>query len=402
MSGAGRDVTRGFDIDTDRDADSAVEAASTPNGPSRLEARYRRLLRVLPAGYRAVREQEMVDAFVQTSVDANPELADLTLQSGWPGPRESASIVRLALRLRWADPHAPPRYQVRAAGLRVTTLGSLTVLAVTAAQSVLSQVWFALAPTPGTVDGSPAHILFGADADVWSLVRGWAFALWIPALILGVLGGRRGAGLAMAIAAIPTAVTVIAAASGPFVSIFGIGGLALAVVQVAVIGGLAGMASARADTTVRHQRLWLSAAAVGFVALAVPLAVARLVPTPRALTALGYVIADTAGHWCGATVVAVAMLVGRRSRGTRVGTAALLGLAGLAGAATVLRASMLPIWIHLAHQNAPGTTPILISTVIQLGFVAAVTVTAGTLTAIRIRSLPPVSYQPAGPAVRTW
>jgi hypothetical protein len=404
MRGAGRDVKRGVDIDTHRETDSSVDVVSRPSGPSPLEARYRRLLRVLPAGYRAVREQEMVEAFVQASVEADPELADLTLQAGWPGLRESASVLRLALRLRWADPQAPRRYRVRAAGLRAATVASLTVLAVTAAQSALSQVWFALAPTRGIVDGSPAYILFGADPDVWSLVRGWAFVLWIPALILSVLGGRRGAGWAIAIAAIPTAVTVIAAATGPVVSVFGIGGLALAVVQVAVIAGLAGMASARVDNTVHHRRRWLLAAAVGFVAWAVPIGVSWLLPTPRALSALdyvGYVIVDTAGFWFGATVVAVAMLVMRRLRGTQVSTAALLGLAGLAGAATVLRASTVPVWIQYAHENAPGTTPIMISTVIQLGCAAAIALTATTLAAIRIRALPPASYLPAGPAVTT-
>lgn len=402
MRGSGRDVKRGTGIDTDGQADSGGNAGSRRGGPSLLEVRYRRLLRVLPAGYRAVREQEMVDAFVQTSLDANPELADLTLQAGWPGLRESASIVRLALRLRWADPQAPERYRVRAAGLRVATLASLTVLAVTAAQSVLSQVWVALAPTRDTgVDGSPARILFGAHPDLWSLLRGWAFVLWIPALILAVLGGRRGAGWADAIAAIPTAVTVIAAASGPFVSVFGIGGLVLAVVQVAVIAGLSGMAPARADSRVPHRWRWLMAAAAGLVALAVPIGVAWLLPTPRVLSGLGYLIVDTAGLWCGATVIAAAMVVVRRLGGGRVSTAALLGLTGLAGAATVLRAGMLPAWIHYAHQNAPGTTPILISTVIQLGLVAAITLTAATLAAMRVRGLPPVSYLPAAPAVAT-
>jgi hypothetical protein len=46
--------------------------------PSPLEVRYRRLLRVLPRPYRAAREDEMVDTFLENEFRADPENADIT------------------------------------------------------------------------------------------------------------------------------------------------------------------------------------------------------------------------------------------------------------------------------------------------------------------------------------
>ncbi|MGI5157427.1 hypothetical protein [Microbispora sp. CA-102843] len=69
-----------------------------------LEERYRRWLRLLPASYRAEREEEMVAAFMEGA------------QSGRAGhddqrPRflEIASVAALALRLRLGGPGSPPR-----------------------------------------------------------------------------------------------------------------------------------------------------------------------------------------------------------------------------------------------------------------------------------------------------
>ncbi|WP_062357248.1 hypothetical protein [Herbidospora yilanensis] len=59
-----------------------------------LEHRYRRILRLLPAGYRAEREEEMVSAFLD---GAGPAADDATARPRWP---EIVSVAALALRIR--------------------------------------------------------------------------------------------------------------------------------------------------------------------------------------------------------------------------------------------------------------------------------------------------------------
>jgi hypothetical protein len=66
-----------------------------------LERRYRRLLRVLPAWYRASREEEMVDTFLSERAD-RPN-ADLDLEHGSPGWAEVRATVGLAVRSRFAS-----------------------------------------------------------------------------------------------------------------------------------------------------------------------------------------------------------------------------------------------------------------------------------------------------------
>ncbi|XVQ82115.1 hypothetical protein ACQP2K_24985 [Microbispora siamensis] len=69
-----------------------------------LEERYRRWLRLLPASYRAEREEEMVSAFME---GAQPGRAGHDDQR--PRFLEIASVAALALRLRLGGPGSPPR-----------------------------------------------------------------------------------------------------------------------------------------------------------------------------------------------------------------------------------------------------------------------------------------------------
>jgi hypothetical protein len=68
---------------------------------SPLEQRYRRMLRLLPVGYRQAWEQDMVTSFLQSVEDTRSQR--LTLG-------ERLSVVRLALRLRLNGSHATPRW----------------------------------------------------------------------------------------------------------------------------------------------------------------------------------------------------------------------------------------------------------------------------------------------------
>ncbi|WP_169989144.1 hypothetical protein [Microbispora sp. H10836] len=102
-----------------------------------LEERYRRWLRLLPASYRAEREEEMVWAFLEGA------------QSGRAGhddqhPRflEIASVAALALRVRLGGPGSPPRSHLWGEAVRRAALLGLvfwTVIScVYAGQAVLT------------------------------------------------------------------------------------------------------------------------------------------------------------------------------------------------------------------------------------------------------------------------
>ena len=92
---------------------------------TRLERRYRLVLRLLPASYRAAWEEEMVAAFLESMAPDDPEDSEFVGEYGWPSRSEVASVVALAvrlhlpaLRLRLGVPGAPPRYAASSAGVR--------------------------------------------------------------------------------------------------------------------------------------------------------------------------------------------------------------------------------------------------------------------------------------------
>ena len=97
---------------------------SEPTEPSPLEARYRRLLRILPRAYRRVREEEMVTTFLAAERAADPENWDLAQKFDGPDRAEKRSMVALALRLRWGRSVAPERYGARLDAVRIDPDGT--------------------------------------------------------------------------------------------------------------------------------------------------------------------------------------------------------------------------------------------------------------------------------------
>ncbi|MGH3910939.1 MAG: hypothetical protein ACRDRM_08905, partial [Pseudonocardiaceae bacterium] len=86
---------------------------------SRLETRYRALLRLLPGWYRSQREAEMVATFLEGT-------QEIDLEYAWPGWSETARVVALAVRLRLCAPDAPARSLAwRQAARLVAVLGLL-------------------------------------------------------------------------------------------------------------------------------------------------------------------------------------------------------------------------------------------------------------------------------------
>jgi hypothetical protein len=366
--------------------------------PCTLERRYRRLLRLLPRPYRQAREQEMVDTFLDSEFQADPDNADLTAKYGGVGWREAASVVALALRLRWADPMGPERYRVRLAALRISVIAVLTMLACWAVTLLIGLFWTAVWP-PNPGGGSPARGPdVGTATQAWMLANRWAFVLWIPALVLAVHGGRRGTWWAVACAAVPALTSLASTALHP---IFSAGNWTTTVVQLAVPVGLAALAVAGVSPTVPHLRGWLIAAGVMLIVISgaglwVSLAASHGGSVDWLLP-VGWFLVDEIGGWSIAAVTVGVVFVLRWIRGRGVRTASLLGLTWFAAAVTVARAGRAIDWSPLLSSRwsvypESATAGVLV----QLVVAAAITVTAGTVAARRIRRLPAVRYPVAG------
>jgi hypothetical protein len=63
---------------------------------TRLEQRYRLVLRLLPAAYRAAWEHEMVATFLESRASDDPETAEFVAGFGRPSWPEVASVAALA------------------------------------------------------------------------------------------------------------------------------------------------------------------------------------------------------------------------------------------------------------------------------------------------------------------
>ncbi len=378
IPGAAADLTTGVPASTE---------------PSQLELRYRRLLRVLPKPYRAAREQEMVDTFLESEFRADPENADLTAKFGGVEWREAVSVLALALRLRWADPLGPERYRVRLAALRIALVAVLTMLAGCAVLVLLGLLWTALwpaGPDNSLATGTPGDIL---PSEPWLLANRWAYVLWIPAFALAVRGGRRATGWAAAAAAVPAMTPVISTAVYPLY--FGTD-WTMTVTQVVVLVGLIALSFAGMSPAIPHLRGWLIAAG-GVVAATtgVELLAALDAPDrtpPTWMLPIGWAVVDNVGGWAIAVLVVGTVLAVRSLRGGHVQTASVLGLTGFGLATTLLRAATMSPWLTYGASGWPGAWATLISVTVQLALAAAITVTTGILAARRVRRMPAVRY----------
>jgi hypothetical protein len=98
-----------------------------------LELRYRRALRLLPGYYREQWEEDMVSAFLESSLTGDPAEDEFILEFGKPSWPELASVAALAVRLYLGGTGAPHRYlawgqAVRRAVLAVFLLRTVLVL----------------------------------------------------------------------------------------------------------------------------------------------------------------------------------------------------------------------------------------------------------------------------------
>jgi hypothetical protein len=154
---------------------------------SLLEDRYRYVLRLLPASYRAEREEEMVCAFLEGSGD----LSD----ADNPRPRwsEIASVVALSVRVRLGGAGSAPRFLAWGEAIRLVAVLGLFF------HAMMSCFWLGdFLRSPG-VFGSPSadyQAILGAAGSaerLWNIARQLGGLLWVAAFASLVHGRPRAA-----------------------------------------------------------------------------------------------------------------------------------------------------------------------------------------------------------------
>ncbi|MBN6053179.1 hypothetical protein JYK22_14665, partial [Nonomuraea sp. RK-328] len=294
--------------------------------PVLLERRYRAALRLLPASYRAEREEEMVAAFMEMSGDVPDERG--------PRPRwgELASVAALAVRVRLGGAGA------RAAALGETVrLVALLGLGFQAMLGVHHLVWLGAAAAAHLPASYTATSPFPAVAD----------ALWVVAFA-AVIRGFTGPAKVTAVAA--GAVSLLLMGTGPSVQLTWATPPAALMVSVPVLALLAGF-HAEAPATVRPWRLLLLPVTVALPSALLPWAPLPWTSASEALLALPSLVYPEAIATVVCAVAGVAAL--------RRGSAPSVRLA-LAAAGTLLLAWHLPMaWPVPGAEMVWGPTSIL-------------------------------------------
>ncbi|MEN3360156.1 MAG: hypothetical protein V7637_4138 [Mycobacteriales bacterium] len=201
-----------------------VEAGWGPDGPdaesgvSPLEQRYRRVLRLLPASYRAVWADEMVATFLDGMLDDadadDADGAEFVAAYGRPSWPEVASVAALAARLRLGSDGGPARYVAWGRALRLAALIALFATAVGGLAGPGLLLWqtgrVPLLPRP-PADWVAILSLVGLLTWVWQ----FAGLLWVAAFVALVTGHRRGAQVLAPIATLPEVAHVAVGIWGP-------------------------------------------------------------------------------------------------------------------------------------------------------------------------------------------
>jgi hypothetical protein len=170
-----------------------------------LEARYRKLLRILPAGYRAAWEEEMVATFLHGMATDDEDEAEYLAEFGRPPWSEVASVVGLAVRLRLpvvrshlGGTGAAPRHRAVGDAVRIAALLGLLTHAAVAVTNLAIQLWLA-----GRVPGMapPAEPWVGALTRPWPTVLVLLGFAAVPAY-LALVAGRWSAARLLAVVSV--------------------------------------------------------------------------------------------------------------------------------------------------------------------------------------------------------
>lgn len=373
-----------------------------------LEARYRTLLRLLPRGYRAEREEEMVDTFLAAMRDADPENVDLTLKHGRPSGAEMRAVLALALHTRWGETVAPERFAARALAWRMTLMTALTVTW-TLSTAYLIELILQLAIQP-VIDlgGMPYDVgqhLAGLHVGTWPWWQEWAYAFWVATLPLVVFGGRAGARWAAACAVPPTLVVVVdiirRLGSEPNWADL----VLTAIIPVAIVTGLIALGRTRYHGPVPGHGHAVAlprrdAAATRFLLVGamgvgahVAIGLAILVTQPRqydtaAMTML-WVISFDHGWWCLAALVGAVCWAGASLSRRPVADGAVLALAWASAFALLYNAEWAAVYGVPFSRDQLSMT---VALALQIAFSGAVFVISALAAARRLRVLPRGRY----------
>ncbi|GIJ13074.1 hypothetical protein ACFFMR_21965 [Micromonospora andamanensis] len=338
---------------------------------SRLEERYRRVLRLLPVGYRRQWEDDMVAAFLETLQTGDAETDEYLADHGRPSLAEVASVMSLAVRLRIGGADAPPRPYAWGQAVRLAVLTGVLLQAVMATAGLAITLWLY-----GALSWLPAPTsewVLVPPASSWQATLNLAGYAWLPAFLALVLGHRRVAQAVAAVAVVPQAVAVaVEQATGP--APLTVTPWALLLIELAL---LVAMSAVHSDAAPVARRPWLLALPIGILAVPVPLFLAQA--TMPALRLL-----DWPGMCC--VLVAVAMAVNLVASRSPLRTLPWsLALVLLAAAALALRIATLPD-IGAQVQR----TALLTTAAGQIVAVLAVGVPLAVVAFRALRHLPPV------------
>ncbi|WP_433251234.1 hypothetical protein ACQPYK_05575 [Streptosporangium sp. CA-135522] len=343
---------------------------------SLLEERYRYVLRLLPASYRAEREEEMVCAFLEGSGGLRDE--------DNPRPRwsEIASVVALSVRVRLGGSGAPLRSLAWGEAVRLTaTLGLFF-------HAMMACVYFGSSLEIYGIFGTGDPTLLGAAGSperLWDIAQGVGGLLWVAAFASLVLGRTRAA---KASALLAVALYYGSALRGEAVR-WDEGTKALILHGVLyVVPVLALLAGFHRDAPRTHRPRWVAALPVGAGA---PLYVILKVLNSMALAPVidlrfwswVWPWLGELGLACLALVVASVTCVGTRMRAPGGRTASLpLALAILTVPVTLVRAA------DLTFQAVDPITRTMEA--VNAGQLAALLVCGVTLVVLGVRALPPL------------
>ncbi len=317
-----------------------------------LEQRYRRVLRLLPGYYLHTWEQDMVAAFLESSLTGDPDEDEWILEFSKPPWREVTSVAGLAVRLYLGGSGAPRRYFAWGQAVRQATLAVTLLQAVRGLDVLLLTAWsrrvFGWLPVPPArlAADTPAGILPPA---VWWLVA-YAWVMSFAALALGRY--YRTAQVIAALAIIPDLVWLL---QGEFTRAFQ--GPSLGPWAFWVLLNLApvlAMTAFRRDAPPAMRWPWLLALVAAYLLVAVPL---------TALHANGNSawVPDTAGLYCVLAALACLAQAPRarssQAAGSGVWSLTLTLLAAQAGAYRVLS---LTGYLHDPHQIQVSLAELLI------------------------------------------
>ncbi|MFE0590129.1 hypothetical protein [Micromonospora echinospora] len=349
---------------------------------SRLEERYRAVLRLLPAGYRQRWEDDMVAAYLDSVDTGDPETTADVLDCGRPSLSEVASIVTLAVRLRLGGADAPPRAYAWGQAVRLATLTAVLAHAVMATGGIVGTLW--LSGNVAWLPAVPPDLASTPESSTWHAAWGLAGYAWLPAYVALVLGHRRVAQAVALVAVVPPTVTV-AVTQVTGTAPLTVSPWANRLVDVVLLLAMAAFAHGSAPVP---RRPWLLALPVGIVLVPVPL-VALQVARPELR------LLDWPGLCC--LLVAAAMLVHpavRPGRPARLPWS--LAFTLLAAATLALRLVTLP-----DHGGQAERTALIVLAGAQVAVVLAVGVPVARRAARALRGLPPAPADTLGPATPT-